>query len=96
MQDINLLGQKQQLDIIALMFYFPLCIHQLSSFHVLAISAERQSLIWIRGVKAFSVKSEAVDGRMGGDTGQVQGCNNALSSLQAVVMPEIDLGGGSQ
>ncbi len=45
-------------------------------------------------MKASSVKSEAVDGRMGGDTRlrQVQ-CCNALS-LQAVVMPEIDSGGG--
>ena len=38
------------------------------------------------------MKSEAVDGGMGGDTRQVQ-CCNALS-VQAVVMPEIDSGGG--
>ena len=71
---------------------FFLCIHQLSSFHVLAISSERQILIWIWGVRSEGIQREIRgSGWQNGSRHQrqVQCCNNALS-LQAVVMPEID------
>lgn len=78
----HLLGQKQQLysNIIVVVNFF-LCIHQLSSFHVLAISAERQFDLDLRS-EGIQREIRGSGWRMGGDTrqqGQVQCCDNALS-----------------
>ena len=97
LQDIIYWGKNNNYskNIIVVVNFF-LCIHQLSSFHVLAISAERQFDLDLRS-EGIQREIRGSGWRMGGDTrqqGQVQCCDNALSPLQAVVMPEIDWGGG--
>ena len=81
LQDIIYSGKNNNYSNIIVVVNFILCIHQLSSFHVLAISAERQFDLDLRS-EGIQREIRGSGWRMGGDTrqqGQVQCCDNALS-----------------